>query len=179
MEEITEDEWKQKMQQAEKKYRYIRAVQQVRETIVGGGQDILRQLLQPAHDTYKIKEQLKDLLAFCNKSYETIGKQFNCKVESYMLNVDARHEVNIKLFEERRANDVKSIHAHVKSATDMLDTLITEINSSTCDIKVVTKYKYSIIHYIGYTMRLIQGYLREEAAIAIEVAAERAPTATT
>ena len=61
----------------------------------------------------------------------------------------------------------------------MLDTLITEINSSTCDIKVVTKYKYSIIHSIGYTMRLIQGYLREEAAIAIEVAAERAPTATT
>lgn len=179
VEEITEDEWKQKMQQAEKKYRYIRAVQQVRETIVGGGQDILRQVLQPVHDTNKIKEQVKDLLAFCNKSYETIGKQFNCKVESYMINVDARHEVNIKLFEERRANDVKSIHASVKSATDMLDTLITEMNSSTNDITIVTKYKYSIIRSIEDTMRRIQGYLREETAIATEIAAERAPTAAT
>jgi hypothetical protein len=176
-EEITEDEWKQKMQQAEKKYRCIRAVQQVRETMVGGGQDILRQLLQPAHDKNAIQRQLKDLIEFCNKSYENVGRQFNCKVESYILNIDARHEENVKRSQEKRANDVKTIHATVKSATSMLDSLIKEMSaSSTNDITIVTKYKYSIIRSVDDAMRRIQGYLREEAAIATEIAAERAAT---
>jgi polyhydroxyalkanoate synthesis regulator phasin len=61
---------------------------QVAQVFAGGAREIISQILTEGRDKNKIKEQVQDLVKYCNKCYSDIETQFNRKIRS--INVEER-----------------------------------------------------------------------------------------
>lgn len=85
--DMPEDDWKIALQRHEKESHFRNAKNQVKDVFVNASRDLIRQVLQPTHDIPQITTQVKELLKFCNESYDTISKRFNRKAPKYTVKV--------------------------------------------------------------------------------------------
>jgi hypothetical protein len=85
--EMDEDEWKIALQRGEKDANFQRAVRQVREVFVNAARDLIRLVTTPSNDKKDIRNQVQELIDYCNKSYEEISKRFGRKTPVYKINL--------------------------------------------------------------------------------------------
>jgi polyhydroxyalkanoate synthesis regulator phasin len=86
--ELNEADWRYTLQRSEKSTRFAVAKAQVAQVFAGGAREIISQILTEGCDKNKIKEQVQDLVKYCNKCYGDIETQFNRKIRS--INVEER-----------------------------------------------------------------------------------------
>jgi hypothetical protein len=79
--DLSEDEWKASLQKSEKDMRVRTAKTHILQLFSGGIQEIIQQLLQEDHNKTTIKNQIDDLVKYCNKCFEDVSKQFNRKLK--------------------------------------------------------------------------------------------------
>jgi len=77
--QINEEQWKSALQRIEKDIHFQRAVRQVRDVYVGAVRDIIRGVLEAGHNKTTIRNQVQELIDYCNTSYEEIHKRFGRK----------------------------------------------------------------------------------------------------
>jgi len=77
--DLTEEEWKASLQRSEKDMRVRTAKTHISQLFSGGVQEIMQQILQEGHNKTTIKNQIDELVKYCNKCFEDISKQFNRK----------------------------------------------------------------------------------------------------
>jgi len=79
--EVNEEEWKTILQRSEKDRRFNIAVRYVKDVFCGGSRDLIRRVLEPTHDKEDIRNQVQNLIDYCNESYKNISKQFGRKIK--------------------------------------------------------------------------------------------------
>jgi len=86
--ELTEADWQHALQRQEKNVRFAVAKAQVAQVFAGGAREIISQILTDNCDKKKVKQQVEDLVKYCNACYGDIEGQFNRKIKP--INVEAR-----------------------------------------------------------------------------------------
>jgi len=86
--ELTETDWRYTLQRNEKSVRFAVAKAQVAQVFAGGAREIISQILTNGCDKKKVKQQVQDLVKYCNACYGDIETQFNRKI--HPINVEAR-----------------------------------------------------------------------------------------
>jgi hypothetical protein len=83
--QINEEQWKSALQRIEKDINFQRAVRQVRDVYVGAVRDIIRGVLDVGHSKSTIRNQVQELIDYCNKSYEEVSKRFGRKTPRIVI----------------------------------------------------------------------------------------------
>jgi hypothetical protein len=86
--QLKEEEWQYALQRQEKNVRFAVAKAQVAQVFAGGAREIISQILTDGCDKKKVKQQVEDLVKYCNACYGDIEGQFNRKI--HPINVEAR-----------------------------------------------------------------------------------------
>jgi hypothetical protein len=86
--ELKEEDWRYALQRSEKNVRFAVAKAQVAQVFAGGAREIISQILTDGCDKKKVKQQVQDLVKYCNACYGDIETQFNRKI--HPINVEAR-----------------------------------------------------------------------------------------
>jgi hypothetical protein len=86
--ELSEADWQHALQRQEKNVRFAVAKAQVAQVFAGGAREIISQILTDNCDKKKVKQQVEDLVKYCNACYGDIEGQFNRKIKP--INVEAR-----------------------------------------------------------------------------------------
>ncbi len=81
--EITDDQWKDRLQRGEKAAQKEHTIIQVMDLFLQAGVDFLRDALLETADIPAILTQLEALRTFCNDEMEKIRKRFNCDVPRF------------------------------------------------------------------------------------------------
>jgi len=86
--ELKEEDWRYTLQRSEKSTRFAVAKAQVAQVFAGGAREIISQILTAGCDKNKVKQQIQDLVKYCNACYGDIEGQFNRKIQP--INVELR-----------------------------------------------------------------------------------------
>ena len=86
--ELSEEEWRYNLQRSEKSTRFAVAKAQVAQVFSGGARELISQILTDGHDKTKIRQQVQDLVKYCNACYGDIERQFNRTIKP--INVEFR-----------------------------------------------------------------------------------------
>ena len=86
--ELAEADWQHMLQRQEKNVRFAVAKAQVAQVFAGGAREIISQILTDGCDKKKVKQQVEDLVKYCNACYGDIEGQFNRKIKP--INVETR-----------------------------------------------------------------------------------------
>jgi hypothetical protein len=89
--ELGEEEWRYGLQRGEKNTRFAVAKAQVAQVFAGGAREIISQILVEGCDKTKVKQQVQDLVKYCNACYGDIESQFHRKIRP--INVEERMRV--------------------------------------------------------------------------------------
>jgi len=81
-------EWRYNLQRSEKSTRFAVAKAQVAQVFSGGARELISQILTDGHDKTKIRQQVQDLVKYCNACYGDIERQFNRTIKP--INVEFR-----------------------------------------------------------------------------------------
>ena len=78
--EIEEDLWKSNLQRFEKEMNFQRAVNNVLDLYVAAARDTIRQILNTATDREDTRQQIAELVIYCNNSFAEVSKRFGRKI---------------------------------------------------------------------------------------------------
>lgn len=82
--EIQEEDWKIALQRLEKNLHFQRANNQIKDVFVSASRDLIRQILEPDQNRETVKQQVKELLEYCNTSAEQLSKRFHRQAQKYV-----------------------------------------------------------------------------------------------
>lgn len=85
VDEITDDEWKNKLQRGEKAAQKTFRVVEVLEMFCQVGIDFLREAMLDTSDKEAIKRQFEELRTYCNNAFAKINKRYNNEVPYIMV----------------------------------------------------------------------------------------------
>jgi len=93
--ELNEEEWRYTLQRSEKNMRFAVAKAQVAQVFAGGAREIISQILVEGCDKKKIKQQVQDLVKYCNACYGDIEMQFHRKIKSINVEEHMRQPTDV------------------------------------------------------------------------------------